>query len=106
MAQQKKPGAVALAEQAVKLAPNRPPLLDTLAVAYAAEGQLNRALDLQGQVVATSPDWPDYRFTLAKLQLQSGDKDAARENLIKLSKYGRAFSRHEEVNRLLKELTS
>lgn len=106
MARQKKPGAVALAEQAVKLAPNRPPLLDTLAVAYAAEGQIKRALDLQRQVVATSPDSPDYRFTLAQLQLQSGDKDAARENLVKLGKYGRAFSRHEEVNRLLKELAS
>jgi len=106
MAQMKKPGAVALAEQAVKLAPNRPPLLDTLALAYAAEGQMKRALELQGQVVATSPDLPDYRFTLAQLQLQSGDKDAARENLVKLSKYGRAFSRHEEVSRLLKELAS
>lgn len=101
MAMQKKDGAVAFAEKANRLAPNRPPVMDTLAFSYAASGRVDTALALQSQVVAISPDQPLFRLTLAKIQLQSGDKSAARETLVKLSKLA-GFSHRDEVEQLLK----
>jgi len=104
LALQKRPEAVGLAQQAVKLAPNRPPLMDTLAFAQAANGQLGPALALQKSVVEMSPDEPMFRLSLARLQVQAGEKEPARENLNQLAKRGAAFPQQAEVARLLAEL--
>jgi putative PEP-CTERM system TPR-repeat lipoprotein len=104
LATQKKPGGVQLAERASKLAPNQPALMDTLALAKAAEGELRPALELQKIVVDVSPDEPAYRLTLARLQLQAGEKDRARENLALLAKRGAAFPQHAVVAQLLEQL--
>ena len=106
LVKQKKPGAVALAEQAVKLAPDRPLFMDTLALGYAQDNQLPKALELQKRVVAREPGIPDYRLTLAKLQIQAGDTVAARAELAKLVALGKEFSSQEEVASLLKTLGS
>ena len=106
LVKQKKPGAVALAEQAVKLAPKEPMFMDTLALGYAQENQLPKALELQKRVVAQAPGMPDYRLTLAKLQIQAGDTTAARAELAKLVVLGKEFSGQEEVANLLKTLGS
>lgn len=98
-----KPGAVALAEKAVQAAPKQPALLDTLALALAAEKQLPKALEVQGQAVALAPDAPQFRLQLAKLQIQSGDKPAARVELQKLAKLGAGFKGQAEVTELLKQ---
>jgi predicted Zn-dependent protease len=100
---QGKPSAVALAERAVKLAPNQGALLDTLALAHARAGALPRALEIQKQVVAMSPDRPTFRLSLARLQVQAGDRNAARENLNRLIKLGEAFEGHAEVTQLLRQ---
>jgi putative PEP-CTERM system TPR-repeat lipoprotein len=103
MVQQKRPGAVALAERAVKAAPNQPPLMDTLALALAAESQLPRALELQKKAVELAPEAPMFRLTLAKLQLQAGEKAKARIELEKLAKLGPKFAAgQDEVARLLR----
>ena len=104
LAMQKKPGAVALAKKVNELAPNRAPLMDTLAASFASEGKLKPAIELQSRVVALSPDQADFRLTLAKLQLEAGDREAARLNLTKLSKYGPEFANKAEALRLLKSL--
>ena len=106
MAQQRRPGAVALAERAVKGAPEQPPLMDTLALALAAEAQLPRALEVQKRVVAMAPDAPSFRLNLAKMQLQAGDKPSARLELEKLAKLGAKFSSQAEVAQLMKAATS
>lgn len=103
LAAQKKPGGVALAEQALKLAPNAPAMLDTLAFALAAEGQLPKALEVQAKAVAAAPDTPNFRLQLARLLLQKGDKPAARTELDKLAKLGKDFPRQAEVAELLKQ---
>ncbi len=104
MVQDKRPGAVAMAERAVKSAPNQPPILDTLALALAAEGQLPKALEVQKQVVAMAPDAPSFRLNLAKMHLQAGEKSAARIHLNILAKLGTQFrSGHAEVQQLLKD---
>ncbi len=104
MVQQKRPGAVALAERAVKAAPNQPPLMDTLALALAAESQLPKALEIETKVVELAPDAPAFRLNLAKMHLQAGDKSKARTELQKLAKLGAKFSAGQaEVSTLLKE---
>ncbi len=104
MVQDKRPGAVAMAERAVKAAPNQPPLMDTLALALAAEAQLPKALEMQKSVVALAPEAPSFRLNLAKMHLQAGDKPAARIELDRLAKLGAKFTAGQaEVARLLKE---
>lgn len=102
MLQQKRPGALALAERAVKVAPNQAPLMDTLALALAAESQLPKAIEVQKKVVELAPEAPSFRLNLAKLQLQSGDKVGARIELEKLAKLGAKYPAQAEVADLLK----
>jgi len=104
LVKQGKPGAVALAEKAVKLAPDKPALMDTLALSYADAKDLSRAVALQTKVVALAPDVPDYRLGLARMQVQAGNPTAARAELKKLSLMGKDYPRHEEVAQLLKTL--
>lgn len=101
LARQNKPGAVALAERAVKAAPGQPALLDTLALALAGENQLARAIEVQKTVVARAPTVPAFRLNLARLYLQSGAKALARPELEKLARLGPDFAGQDEVARLL-----
>lgn len=101
---QNKPGAVTLAERAVKLAPEQPLLMDTLALSYAQENQVAKAVALQTRVVALAPDTHDYRLNLAKLHLQAGDIAAARVELSTLVALGKAYAGQDEVARVLKTL--
>lgn len=102
LALQRKPGAVATAEQALLVVPDSPLLMDTLALALASEQQLPRAITVQTRVVAMAPKSPQYRLQLAKLLLQAGDKVRARQELDALAKLGTGFTRHAEVADLLR----
>ena len=102
LATQKKPGAVAIAEQALKLAPKSAPVMDTLALALAAEQQLPRAVDVQKQAVAAAPEAYNFRLQLARLMLQAGDKATARSELSTLAALGNKFPRQAEVAALIK----
>ena len=104
MVKQNKPGATAYAEQALKLHPNTPGMMDTLASALAAEKQLPKALEVQKQAVALAPNDQVLHLNLAKLQLQAGDKPAALLELKALEKLGHQFPAHAEVARLLKAM--
>jgi putative PEP-CTERM system TPR-repeat lipoprotein len=104
LAAQNKAGGVKLAERALALAPNQPALMDTLAFAQAAAGQLVEALALQKAVVEMAPDEPEFRLSLARLQIRAGDKAAARETLALLAKRGAGWPRQTEVARLLQQL--
>ena len=98
---QKKPGAVAMAERAVKAAPGKLALMDTLAFALSSEDQHAKAIELQKKVVAQAPDVPTFRLTLAKIYLRSGDKSLARTELDALAKLSPDFAGHEEVAGLI-----
>ncbi|WP_395702990.1 XrtA/PEP-CTERM system TPR-repeat protein PrsT [Aquabacterium sp.] len=100
---QKKPGALAYAERAVKVAPGRPALMDTLAMVLSSEKQFPRAIELQKQVVAQMPEIPGFRLNLARIYLESGDKKSARTELESLAKLGKEFPAQEEVSKLLKQ---
>ena len=104
MVKQAKPGALALAERANAAAPGQAPLLDTLALALAAENQLPRALEMQQKTVARWPDDPALRLNLARFYLKSNDKAQARVELEKLSQLGKKFADQAEVAELLKSV--
>ncbi|MCB1995818.1 MAG: PEP-CTERM system TPR-repeat protein PrsT [Rhodoferax sp.] len=104
MATAKKPGAVAMAEKAVALLPDRPVIMDTLALALASEGQMDKAVDIMRQAVRLEEKNPSLRFNLANLLIEAGDKPAAKTELETLAKLGEKFPRHREVAELLKTL--
>ena len=99
-----KPGAVELAERAIKLAPNQSAFIDTLALSYAQSNQVAKAVHMQSELVAKVPGNPGYRLNLAKFQIQAGNNAAARAELSKLALHGKDFYAHEEVTRLLKSM--
>lgn len=104
LAQTRKPGAVALAEKANQLKPNVPAVMETLAVALAAENQLDRAIEMQKKVVAAAPEVDAFRLSLAKLYLQAGQKPLAKTELERLSQAGARFAGQAEVAQLLQGL--
>jgi predicted Zn-dependent protease len=101
---QKKPEALDVAEQANRLAPNRPLAMDTLANVLAERGQLPRALELQKKAVEIDPAAPALRLTLARLYIKSGSKGDARKELDQLAKLGDKFPQQDEVRDLLGQL--
>lgn len=106
MVQQGKPGALEYIERAMTLLPNQAALLDTLALALAAEKRLPQALEAQKKAVALAPEDHNLRLNLAKLLVQSGDKSQARIELQTLEKLGNRFPEHQTVTELLKSVNS
>jgi putative PEP-CTERM system TPR-repeat lipoprotein len=104
MLEQKKPGALAYAERAVKASPDRPALRDTLAHALAAEGRLPQALEMQKSALALRPDDPYLRLNLARLHAQAGEKKLAKAELDRLALLGDRFPRQADVAAALKAL--
>ena len=101
MLKQAKPGALAFAERANKIAPNEAPLIDTLALVLAAEKRLPEAIEQQKIAVQLAPDASAFRLGLAKMLLQAGDKSAALLELQTLAKKGKAIPEQLEVQTLL-----
>ncbi len=103
LVQQGQAGAVELAERANRLLPNRVEVLDTLALALAAEGQHARALELQKTTLERAPEDFGLRLNLARIALQAGDKALARSELEKVARFASAEQK-AEANRLLQTL--
>lgn len=102
MAKQGKAGAVPLAEQANQILPNRPQLMDTLATALAAEGDVKRALEVQKRATQMDRNDPNLRLNLARLHLKAGEKPQARAELEDLARLGDRFRAQAEVTELLR----
>lgn len=96
-----KPGALALAEKANTIRPNQPSLMDTLALALAAEKRFDQALEVQQKALALAPDNNHTRFGLARIYVQAGQPAKARDLLESLAKLGDKFPAQPEVQRLL-----
>ena len=104
LVKQGKPGATQLAEKAVSLLTDRPPLLDTLAMALAADNQMGKAIEAQKRAVKLAPDNAVMRLALAKHYVKAGEKAFARAELETLKKLGDKFAGQAEVADLLKTL--
>lgn len=104
MAAANRPGALDFAQKANQLAPNSEILLDTLAAALAADKQVAKAIETQKAAIALAPADLMLKLNMAKLQLQAGDKAAARTELDALNRLGDKFVGQSEVKRLLQTL--
>lgn len=96
--------ALGYAEQANRLAPDNPHVLDTLGWILVERGDLRRGIELLRRAVATDPDAPDLRLNLAKALVKSGDAVGARRELVVLAKLGDQYPRQDEVRTLLAKL--
>ena len=99
-----KPGARELAERGLKINPEYAQLRDTYATVLANEKEYGKAISQLRQLVSEVPDQPSFRFNLAEILLQSGDKPAARAELEGLAKLGDKFPQQAQVQALLKKL--
>jgi putative PEP-CTERM system TPR-repeat lipoprotein len=104
LSQAKKPGALAYAEMANKLAPNKPAFMDTLAQLLAGAGELGKAIELQKQALALDAEQPEHRLHLARFYVDAGKKAEAREELQRLAALGNKFPLQAEVNSLMGRL--
>lgn len=99
-----KPGAVDLAQRAANLLPNQPAIMDTLALALAADKQLDKALAQEKRAVQLAPNDNALRFNLARIALDAGDKALARQELERLQALGPSFAFRDGVMKLMKAL--
>ncbi len=102
--QTRQPGALPLAQRAAAAAPDEPAVLDTLAQALAASGEVDDAIETQSRAVRLAPATAELRLSLARLLLQAGEKARAKTELQRLSELGTSFRHHDDVQQLLRSL--
>ncbi len=96
--------ALGFAEQALKLKPDNPAVMDTLGWILVQQGQTERGIKLLQQALAKTPDMTEIQFHLAAALARSGDPVRARGELERLLATGVAFPQEQEARALLKQL--
>jgi len=96
--------ALAFAEQALKLKPDNPAVMDTLGWILVRQGQTARGIKLLQQALTKAPDAAEIQFHLASAFAQSGDPTRAQRELERLLASGVAFPQEQEARSLLKQL--
>jgi putative PEP-CTERM system TPR-repeat lipoprotein len=103
--QQSKDGrALATAEQAQKLAPENPAVMDTLGWVLLEQGQVARALPLLQKAAAQAPAALDIRYHLAYGYFQAGKKAEAKKELDEVFAAKRHFSQIDAAKTLRDKL--
>jgi putative PEP-CTERM system TPR-repeat lipoprotein len=98
--QLKDPKAIEHAEQANKLAPNQPAIMDTLGTLLVENGDAVRGVQLLQKASAMAPQVGAIRLNLARGLIKVGQKNAARKELDELAKLGDKFAGQAEVAQL------
>jgi putative PEP-CTERM system TPR-repeat lipoprotein len=104
LGQMKDPKALGYAEQANKLAPNQPAIMDTLGVLLVEQGDIERGLDLLTKALQLAPEAHAVRLNYAQALLKAGKKAEAKQELETLAKLGEKFPAQAEVAGMLKGL--
>jgi cellulose synthase operon protein C len=104
LGQMKDPKAIIHAEQANKLAPNQPAIMDTLGTLLVEQGNTERGLELLAKAVQLMPQEGSIRLNHAKALLKAGKKADAKLALEELAKLGDKFPAQAEVTALLNGL--
>jgi putative PEP-CTERM system TPR-repeat lipoprotein len=92
--------AQATAEAALKNAPTRPDVMDTLAWILVGKGDAARAVTLLREAHTLAPKARDIRYHLAAALAASGDKDGARKELDSLLAGDMRFAQADDVRKL------
>lgn len=103
--EQHNPKALALAEQAYKLAPGPPGVADTYAWALIADNQPKTALPLLVNAAKAAPNVPTIQYHLAVAQARTGDRASARTTLETLQKSGADFQDKPAAEKLYRALS-
>ncbi len=98
------PRALSYAEQAFKLAPDNPSVMDTLGWILVQQGQIARGLKLLQQALSKKPDAAEIQWHLAAAWAKSGDRVRAKSELERLLGSGQAFPQEAEARTLLEQL--
>lgn len=98
------PRAPTYAEQAFKLAPDNPSVMDTLGWILVQQGQTARGLKLLQQALSKKPDAAEIQWHLAAAYAKSGDHSRAKGELERLLASGMAFPQEAEARTLLRTL--
>lgn len=98
------PKALEYAEKANQLAPDQPAFLDTWAMLLFAKGENAKAIELLRKALKLAPQTNAIQLNLAKVLINSGNKDEAKKELDALAKLGEKFPGQSEVIRLQKML--
>ncbi|HKT41847.1 MAG TPA: XrtA/PEP-CTERM system TPR-repeat protein PrsT [Rhodanobacteraceae bacterium] len=104
--EQKNPKALALAEQAHKLAPDSASVQDTYGWALVAAGQAKTALPILAKAAKAAPKVPAIQYHLAVAQARTGDRAGARATLEALQKSGGDFPAKPAADKLYQELNT
>jgi putative PEP-CTERM system TPR-repeat lipoprotein len=96
--------ALGFAEQALKLKPGNPAIMDTVAWILVKRGQHVRGIKLLQQALSKLPDAAEIQWHLASAYARSGDRSRARSELERLLASGTAFRQEQEARDLLKQL--
>jgi putative PEP-CTERM system TPR-repeat lipoprotein len=103
-AQLKDPKALEYAEQANKLVPDNPAIMDTLGNILVDKGETARGLELMKKAVDGAPNAAGIRLNYARALVTAGQKDQAKKELETLQKLGDKFGGQAEVTRLMQGL--
>jgi Flp pilus assembly protein TadD len=98
--------AITYAEQALKLKPDNPSVLDTMGWILVNQGQSDRGIKLLQQALSKAPDAAEIHWHLAAAYAKAGDRIRAKSELTRLLSSGLAFPQEQEARDLLKELQS
>lgn len=98
--------ALPTAEQAYKLAPDNPAIMDTLGWILVQQGQAGRGLPLIQKAFSKQPDDPSLHYHLAAALARSGDRARAIAELDRLFSGGAQFPEEQEARALLQQLKS
>ncbi len=96
--------ASGFAEQALKLKPDNPAVMDTLGWILVQQGQTERGIKLLQKALAKAPSAAEIQFHLASAFVKSGDRARAKSELERLLASGVAFPQEQESRALLKQL--
>jgi Tfp pilus assembly protein PilF len=96
--------ALSYAEQALKLQPDNPSLLDTYGWLLTQSGQPAKGLDLLRHAVSKEPGAAEIRWHLAATLAKSGDTAHGRQELERLLAGGATFPQEKEAQNMFKQL--
>lgn len=96
--------ALNYAEQALKLQPDNPAVMDTAGWILVQQGQAERGLRLLQQALSKAPDSGEIHYHLAAAYARTGDAARARSELERLLKSGVAFAQEPDARALLNQL--
>ncbi len=104
MGQAKDPKAIELAENAYKLAPEQPTIIDTLGTLLVAKGDVDRGLELLKKADSLAPKNPTIKLNFAKALIKAGKTPEARKELEEIISLGEKLPAANEARTLLQGL--